>query len=585
MTVESPDDGENLSLIFWPLFAAIAIAVPVLIAYNVPPSSTFINQAASVIGWGGFIALLSLGVRFQVRSLDAGVKAVLAAFAVLVLSAMASMVFNELPASLAMSAAGLVLVAGAAVIAGHSAGAGGLAEKAFTAICIALTVAGVLSASVGLLQVFVPDATGNDWIAATAYAGRASGNVRQPNHLSSLLSLSVAATAWLAHQRPRRVWVACAGAVMALLVLVMALSASRTGWLCLGMLAGWGALDNRLAKPVRGLLLAAPVMYVVSWAGLTAWAHGTHQVFGGEARLSAGSSSRFPIWRDTLQLILDHPLAGVGFGQFNFAWSLTPFPTRPVAFFDHTHNILLQFLVELGIPLALVVLGLFGFGLWSLGKAALRKDANSGLACVCAVMLAMMVVHSLLEYPLWYAYFLLPASFIFGLGLSLTSSQPEGGALATPRSILLMAVGLLIVAVGAGSLYDYSRVVRIFSGDSDVSLQERITAGQKSVFFAYQADYAAVTTATHPGQASGALRASHNLLDTRLMIAWAKAYAERGDLVRARHLVARLKEFHNEDAKDFFDECNDKALQPAPFQCTPGGRVLRYEDFLGKNGG
>ena len=30
----------------------MAVAVPTLIAFNVPPSATFFNQAASFVGWG-----------------------------------------------------------------------------------------------------------------------------------------------------------------------------------------------------------------------------------------------------------------------------------------------------------------------------------------------------------------------------------------------------------------------------------------------------------------------------------------------------------------------------------------------------
>ena len=61
------------------------------------------------------------------------------------------------------------------------------------------------------------------------------------------------------------------------------------------------------------------------------------------------SGSRFGIWANTLALIRMHPWTGVGLGEFNLAWSLTPFPGRPIAFFDHTHNLVLQFAVELGL--------------------------------------------------------------------------------------------------------------------------------------------------------------------------------------------------------------------------------------------
>ncbi len=40
------------------------------------------------------------------------------------------------------------------------------------------------------------------------------------------------------------------------------------------------------------------------------------------------------------------------------------------------------------------------------------------------VMVLMVTLHSLLEYPLWYSYFLLPTSFAFGLCLA----EPADGA-------------------------------------------------------------------------------------------------------------------------------------------------------------
>ena len=43
-------------------------------------------------------------------------------------------------------------------------------------------------------------------------------------------------------------------------------------------------------------------------------------------------------------------------------------------------------------------------------------------------------------------------------------------------------------------------------------------------------------------------RAPHYLLDTRLMMAWAKALAERGEIDKARHVAARLREFRNDQA-------------------------------------
>ena len=132
------------------------------------------------------------------------------------------------------------------------------------------------------------------------------------------------------------------------------LTASRTGVIGVGLLALWGLLDRRLSGPTRVLLLLSPLFYALAWLGLSAWAEASRHAFGGETRLAEAdlSGSRFGIWANTLDLIRQQPWTGVGFGEFNLAWTLTPFPGRPVAFFDHTHNLPLQLAVELGLPLA-----------------------------------------------------------------------------------------------------------------------------------------------------------------------------------------------------------------------------------------
>jgi hypothetical protein len=128
---------------------------------------------------------------------------------------------------------------------------------------------------------------------------------------------------------------------------------------------------------------------------------------------------------------------------------------------------------------------------------------------------------------------------------------------------------------------DYRRVVAFYApGANDAPLAERVADGQRSLLFPHHADYAAATMAEHPGTQMAALqRASHYLLDTRLMTAWAVAYAERGDLDRARHLAERLREFNNPASAEFFAPCKPAAAS-APFQCAAPARPLDWRDFV-----
>ena len=62
-------------------------------------------------------------------------------------------------------------------------------------------LAGVLSTAIGVVQVFAPEWADGNFIARTGLLGRAVGNLRQPNHLSSLLLWSAIAVVPLLEAR------------------------------------------------------------------------------------------------------------------------------------------------------------------------------------------------------------------------------------------------------------------------------------------------------------------------------------------------------------------------------------------------
>ncbi len=561
--------------------AIAAATVPTLLNAQTTPSPTFMNQAMAFALWPAFLLTTDLRPGWR----EPG--ALFAALLLLALAALATSVFGALPAALSLSV--VASLAAALVIAAGGAGmrARPDAEILFAAFCWGWVGCGFINIGIALIQVFAPDWTDGELLATSGIAGRAVGNLRQPNHLSSLLLWHcIAVIALLELGRLRR---GLAAALLGLGVFAVVLTASRTGLVSVLLLALWGLLDRgRLSRFGQRLLWAAPLVYAVAWWLMDRWAKVSQHAFGGAARLAETdiSGSRFAIWRDTLDLIIANPWRGVGFGEFNVAWTLTPFPQRPVAFFDHTHNLPLQLAVELGLPLAALVMGLLGLGLWLGARRAWQTGGKLGTTQRCAMLMVLMIgLHSLLEYPLWYAYFLLPAAWVFGYAL-----QGEPGTQAPPvqpglASTLLSVAALLVVAGAALSVFDYRRVVVIFSPGSDGRpLEQRIVEGQKSLFFAHHADYAAVTSGMlQPDPAKAFDRVPHYLLDTRLMMTWAKDLAERGRLDQARHLAARLREFHKADAEEFFKDCPD-APKPAapglPFQCELPQRVPDWRDFL-----
>ena len=579
--------------------AALAAAAPALLAYNLSPSPTFLNQALAVGLWGAFVALA------PVPRPGRGAWAVLAALGSMALAVAWSWGPGGLPASLALSALGLLAAAAVLVAGGAGARASASAEDLFVLFCAAWVLAGALNAGVAMVQVFAPSLTDGDWIASSSIPGRAVGNLRQPNHLSSLLLWAGIAVVALAELRRLRWQVAAA--LLALMIFGVVLSASRTGLVSVVLLALWGLADGRLARTARALLLATPLLYAAAWLGMAQWAAASSHSFSGAARLAESdiSGSRFGIWANTLALIGQQPWAGVGWGEFNFAWSLTPFPGRPTAFFDHTHNLPLQLAVELGLPLAALVLALLLWGLWCAARAGWAREGNLGAAQRCALMMVLMIgLHSLLEYPLWYAYFLLPAAWAWGFALGggpvVHVTRAAHAALCEPGTSRGLRLAAAAVVAGAVlSVADYQRVAVIFSApDGAAPLAQRIAQGQRSLFFAHHADYAAVTSTPPRADDTAAFdRATHYLLDTRLMTAWARHLAERGELDAARHVAARLREFGRAEAGDFLSICAEDepasaaaapptlpgsfaAAASAPFQCEQPIRASGWREFL-----
>ncbi len=581
----------------WFLPVAIAaVCAPTLLAFNVAPSPTFLNQALAFIGWGFVACAMGWIVRL---SHDRQREALLAtavpgaALAVVGCMAAVSWFWGSLPSALALSGIATLLATYVVLAAGAGAGAmnSARARTVFLVFCLAWLIAGMSNALLAIVQVFAPDWTDGLWIARSALPGRAVGNLRQPNHVCTLLLWAAIAAVVLVESRSLRLRVAVP--VLAVLGLALVLTASRSAIVGVGLLALWGALDRRLSRFSRLLLVAMPVLYALAWAGVAAWADATHETFGGQQRLAEAdlSASRFRIWSDTWQLIRQHPWFGVGFGEFNFAWSLSVLPQRPPAFFDHTHNLFLQWAVEYGVPAALVMTALLIACLVRIGRAGarFRDDARALMLRSTLALLVLIALHSQLEYPLWYAYFLLPTAFLLGFGQAMarTGEQPEEQQVqsAEVTNPALLVGGAALVVGASAAVGDYARVSTIFDGDSPVSLSERISRGQRSFFFAHHADYAAATTSEQPRQELSAFSgAAHYLLDTRLMIGWSQAWAAAGDLPRARYLAARLREFRNPQSAEFFAPCQGLPGEApgaiVPYQCEAADeRSLRWTDF------
>lgn len=251
---------------------------------------------------------------------------------------------------------------------------------------------------------------------------------------------------------------------------------------------------------------------------------------------------------------MQHPWAGVGWAQLNFVWTLTPFADRAPDVFDHAHSLPLHLAVELGIPVTVAAATLVIVALWP-ARVQRAMSANAGQARigVAALLLLSIGTHSLFEYPLWFSYFLMPTAFVLAtLARDLAATPPAPAAsttntapaarLTSARLIASMAT-LLLIATG-WSVHEYSKASAIhFTGNDQGARADAVAAARASPLYGQYGDYAAIMLAGDRAPLEWFARPIRNVLDERLLTAWARALQRAGEHERAAWVIARAREF------------------------------------------
>jgi len=331
------------------------------------------------------------------------------------------------------------------------------------AIAGAWLAAALISAIMGLVQYFGASASLAPWVNGTGL-GEAYGNLRQRNQFATLVALGMAALAWWVMQGVAWRW---AGAAATLLALGSVASSSRTGllqWvLFIGFAAQWGG-DRQSA--LRRVLLVAALAYAVGTLALP-WLAGLDPLTSGAwARLRAGDEAcmgRLTLWSNVLHLIVQKPWLGWGWGELDYAHFVTLYPgARFCDILDNAHNLPLHLAVELGLPIALAACGA---GLWAALRAKPWRETDPTRHMAWAV-LALIGLHSLLEYPLWYG----PFQIATGLCVWLLWRIPVTVALAPhgkqpfrplPPALSASAATILIAFCGY-TAWDYWRISQMY---------------------------------------------------------------------------------------------------------------------------
>ena len=376
-----------------------------------------------------------------------------------------------------------------------------------------------LSAIVGALQVASGGALA---LWATAHEEWATGLFTNRNHQALFVNLAILlAGATARGERKARVSPA-AVALIALFVAATVATGSRTGAALLllsvpiGLALAFGLNARRAWVPVA---LAAPALAAVL-LGTSAGEVLLH-------RFGSGEDARLLYWSDLWVAIAQSWPVGTGFGTFAPVFQTVeslslvgPMSVNPA------HNDYLELALEGGVAAVLSVLAVVGVLAFAAVRAG-RSGAGRPLAIAAAAGVALLLLHSMVDYPLR----MLSLSMLFGWLASLLFPPPLRPVARIKPRLLPLAVAA-VLAVQAGAMHLATHAVR--SGDVRV-------AALLAPRSADAASWLALIRLKH-GDARGAARAARTALsvspiEPRAISALALAEQGSGRSDRAARLM------------------------------------------------
>ncbi len=295
--------------------------------------------------------------------------------------------------------------------------------KLVTVLAWALTAAGIVNVMIVVLQ-FVARTGGHIPFLPNLAS---NGALLQANHQANFCALAIASLIYL-HAKGR-FSISFFTLLYALFLIALSFSGSRSAWLYLFAITVLTIIvtHQQKARPENSSKTIRHTMHF-GWMLLPAFAITQlliHYIIPSELinlpteRLLDGISSPSPsarlhIWYDSLRLFIQSPWLGIGSGAMQLQTFLLfdkPSAISANMVFEHAHNLFLHLATEMGIFALLIVLA--SLIVWVRHFKWRKLDMETWWLISLLMVLG---IHSMLEYPLWFTYFLGIGAVLLGAG-------------------------------------------------------------------------------------------------------------------------------------------------------------------------
>lgn len=351
----------------------------------------------------------------------------------------------------------------------------GLEEKLKTQwlyyIFLAFLFSSIISVWVQLRQWFLLD--GNIWVVDLPPNGRPFANVAQPNLLSTLLIVGLFSILYLYENKKIQNFTASLSTFF--ILFGIALTFSRTAWLFSIVFFVWWLLKKWQLKYSPRL----KNIYLIMWLSVfyiylllipfVAEKVGLLSAIDVVSRSTSGLE-RIGMWQQLLAIIIQSPNFGYGWTQLNVAQMSAVGMSLEHPIWGYSHNVFLDFLVWNGIYVGglLVVLILY----FLLFNAIKVRSIDS---VILMSVVGVVVLHSMLEYPFAYAFFLFPLAFM--LGFCYRNNIDTNNSF-IQNSILFKGLSYIVVALIFLTGYEYQKISKVYELMRYENVQLRVKDNQ-----------------------------------------------------------------------------------------------------------
>ena len=348
-------------------------------------------------------------------------------------------------------------------------------EKVFTMVCSTFLTASSISSIFAILQ-WLDMHTFFSGIIYSFNGNRPYANLAQPNNLATLLIIGILSCLYLFEKRIiSNLYLI---PISLILMLGIVLAQSRTSIIvCSFIVIYWLIKQFRKQKRFTylhlGIWVGLFVLLTINLAALNQWLFAiaeTQSAVQGSAIAAKGTGDiRVEMWQQMIAAIMHQPWFGYGWNQTGLAQYYITESFQVSLWYKSAHNMVLDLLVWNGLIIgALILLYFAAWLLW------LNKGVKDNISIIAALMVSAILIHGMLEFPLHYAYFLLPAGFLLGV---IQAQYPKLPSLKFNKSFF--SIIAIITIIGAlVTTRDYF----LYKEQSVIaSNQEELTTEEKAV--------------------------------------------------------------------------------------------------------